>query len=323
MEQLFNEIEVARRIGIAGHVRPDGDCLGACMAFYHYIQDNYNENSEKIVLVCLDLVPDALKRLKDTEKIVSSYQGIESFDVFIVLDCGDLDRLGDAQSLYKAAKKTYVFDHHISNQGFGDYRIISKEASSTCELLYGILEEDKISFAAAEALYLGIVHDTGVFKHQNTTEHTMQVAGKLLAKGIDASKIINRTFYEKTYNQIQILGRCLMESILLMDGKVIVSGVSRKMQKFYGIVPSDLDGIADHLRNTKGVEVAILLKEESPIEYKVSMRSNDIVDVSKIAVFFGGGGHVRAAGCTMAGSLHDVVNNLTAGIESQIKKAMK
>jgi phosphoesterase RecJ-like protein len=118
--------------------------------------------------------------------------------------------------------------------------------------------------------------------------------------------------------QNQILGRCLMESILVLHGKVVVAALNRKMIEFYGASPSDLDGIIDQLRVTKGTEVAVFVYETDFNEFKVSMRSNGEVNVSKIAVYFGGGGHIKAAGCTMNGSVYDVINNLTPHIEAQL-----
>jgi len=147
----------------------------------------------------------------------------------------------------------------------------------------------------------------------------MEIAGMLIDKGVQPSMIIDGTFYEKTYIQNQVLGRCLMESILLMEGKVIVSYISADVQKLYGITSSDMYGIIDQLRITKGVEVAILLKESKKREWFISMRSNRVVDVSRICLMFGGGGHIRAAGCTMYGSVHDCVNSLTKEIEKQLK----
>ena len=173
-------------------------------------------------------------------------------------------------------------------------------------------------FVSAEALYMGIVHDTGVFRHSCTSPETMEIAAKLMRKGIDCSKIINKTYYDKTYHQNQILGRALLESILLMDKKVIFSAVRQKEMNFYGVGPADLDGIVQVLMGTEGVEVAIFLYEISPQTYKVSLRSRDSVDVSTVASYFGGGGHVRAAGCMMQGSIYDVVNNLTLHIEEQL-----
>ena len=146
----------------------------------------------------------------------------------------------------------------------------------------------------------------------------MEIAGELLSHGIDCAKIIDDSFYRKTYVQNQILGRALLESILFMDGRCIFSALSKKELDFYGADSKDVDGIIDQLRITAGVECAIFIYEKSPQEFKVSLRSNQIVDVSKIASYFGGGGHIRAAGCTMMGSSHDVLNNLSKLIAQQM-----
>ena len=147
---------------------------------------------------------------------------------------------------------------------------------------------------------------------------TMEIAGKLMAKGIAFGRIIDETFFKRTYVQNQILGRALLESISFMDRKCIFAAVRQKDMDFYGAGSSDLDGIVEQLRVTDGVECAIFLHETENHVYKVSMRSNSQVDVSRIAAYFGGGGHVRAAGCTMSGSVHDVINNLSIHIAEQI-----
>ena len=139
-------------------------------------------------------------------------------------------------------------------------------------------------------------------------------------KGIDFSKIVDDTYYSKTYVQNQILGRALLESVMMLDNKIVFTALRQKDLAFYGVTYKDLDGIVQQLRNTKGVEAAIFLYETGPQEYKVSMRSNGAVDVSKIACYFGGGGHVRAAGCTMQGSVYDVVNNLVDHMYKQLKQ---
>ena len=139
--------------------------------------------------------------------------------------------------------------------------------------------------------------------------------------GFDFSKLIDETFFEKTYVQNQVLGRALLESIRFMDGRCIFSSIDLKTMEFYKVVPKDLDGIVSQLRITKGVECAIFLYQTKTLEYKVSLRSNGKVDVAAIASYFGGGGHVRAAGCTMQGTVHDCVNNLSEQIEKQLIKA--
>lgn len=314
---LLEEIGLAKSIGIAGHVRPDGDCAGACLAMYRYLKTVLAETT--VIDLYLEEIPAKLRISEDVSQVKQVNNENIRYDVFISLDSGSLDRLGFAQDYFNAATKTINIDHHISNTMFGNVNHVIADASSTCEVLWDLFEEDRIDFDMAKSLYMGIIHDTGVFKHSNTTKKTMETAGKLIAKGIPFSEMIDETFYRKNYHQNQILGRCLLESILLLDGKCIVSFISRKMLEFYESVSADLDGIIDQLRITQGVEAALLIYETDIREYKVSMRSNGIVDVRKIAVYFGGGGHAMAAGCTMHGTFHDVINNLTPHIDHQLK----
>lgn len=315
-KKFWEDISKARSIGIAGHIRPDGDCVGSCLGLAGYIKDVYAVEAE----VFLENFPLAFSFLKGSEKVIMTYPVRKPFDLFIVLDCGDMPRVGKADRYLKEAQNTYCIDHHGTNQGFLSQSLVVPDAAATAEILCSLMDNTKISETVAEALYLGIVHDTGVFKHSNTTRRTMELAGMLLDYGVSSSRIIDGSFYEKTYLQNQVLGRCLMESILCMDGKVIISSLDRKTQAFYQLEPSDTEGIIDQLRVTKGVEVAILLKEMNPRVWRVSMRSCEYVDVSVICSMFGGGGHVRASGCILNGSIHDVINNLTKEIEKQINR---
>ena len=198
----------------------------------------------------------------------------------------------------------------------GGLALLSILALPGCSLL----EPEKINKACAEALYTGIVHDTGVFQYSCTGTRTMEIAGQLMAKGIDFTSIIKDSFYTKSYAQNQIMGRTIMESIMLLNQRCIVGYVRQKDMDFYGVTPKDMDGIVNQLQNTRGVEVAIFLYEIGVQEYKVSMRSNGKVDVARVASYFGGGGHVKAAGCTMQGSVFDVVNSLTLDIERQLQE---
>jgi phosphoesterase RecJ-like protein len=319
MNKINAELIGAKKIAIAGHIRPDGDCIGSCTALYLYLKQNKEEFKIDQVDVYLEPFGNEFRILTGVEEIKHTYESEEMYDVFISLDCGSLDRLGNALKFYSTANKTINIDHHISNQSFGKVNHVVADASSTCEVLFTVMDEERITKEIAEALYVGIIHDTGVFKHSNTSEKTMNIAGKLISKGIDFSELIDESFYSKTYIQNQILGRCLMESILVMDGRVVFASINRRMLDFYEASSSDLDGIIDQLRVTKGTEVAIFVYETDFQEFKVSMRSNGEVNVSKIAVYFGGGGHIKAAGCTMKGSLHDVINNLTPHIEAQLQ----
>lgn len=315
MEKIANELKGINTVAIAGHVRPDGDCIGSCMGLYLYLKENYPDIAADVYL---EQPGTQFSFLSCFEEIKTVYQTGKVYDLLITLDVSDKNRIGVAEEAYETAKKRVCIDHHISNRGLGDVNEIRPDASSTCEVLYTLLEEEKVSKAVAEAIYTGMVHDTGVFQYSCTSPETMRIAAKLMEKGIPFTKIVEESFYEKTYVQNQILGRCLMESILLMDGKCVIGVVKKKMMDFYHVEPKDLDGIVQQLRIIKGVEVAIFIYEVKPQEFKVSLRSKGKVNVNEVASYFGGGGHVLAAGCTFHGSVYDVMNNLLEIIEKQL-----
>lgn len=316
MTKLETMIDQAGKIVILGHVNPDGDCVGSCLAVYNYIKE---WDSTKAVTVRLERVPSKFSYLSGFDAIETE-AGEETYDLCICLDSSDEERLGDFKSCFDRSAKTICIDHHITNRGYAQENVIDGHASSACEVVYGQLDESRISKRVAECIYTGIIHDTGVFKYSNTSRKTMEIAGKMMEKGIDFGTIIDGSFYKKTYMQSQILGRALLESITFLDGRCIFSVVRKKDMDFYGVDKSDLDGIVDQLRVIDGIECAIFLYETGIHQFKVSLRSNSIVDVSRIAAYFGGGGHVRAAGCTMSGSVHDVVNNLSAHIAEQLER---
>ncbi|MCI8321953.1 MAG: bifunctional oligoribonuclease/PAP phosphatase NrnA [Dorea sp.] len=310
-------LKLADTIAIGGHVRPDGDCIGSCMGLCRYIKDNY---SDKEVEVYLEEIPEKFKFMRETENVRHEILEGKRYDLFICLDCGDLERLGFSAPLFETARHTLCIDHHVSNPGFAQENHIVPDASSTSELVYYLLDKERVGLETAEALYVGLSHDTGVFQYSCTAPSTLRAAAELLEIGVDAPKLIRETFYEKSYAQHQVLGRALLESILFLDGKCIASYIREREMKFFGVDRSDLDGIASQLRNTKGVEVAIFMDEIRPNVYKVSLRSGELVDVSVIARYFGGGGHRRAAGFTLTGTPYDVINNLSGRIELQLEK---
>lgn len=304
----------ARRIAVTGHVRPDGDCTGACLGLRSYL---LGLDPSCTVDVYLEPAPAVFSFLAGYDTIRLYTEG--EYDLCFILDVSSQERLGPNGALPEHSRRAVCIDHHVTSEGFVPECFIAPEAAATCELLFDMMKEEQIGRDTAECLYLGIVHDTGVFRHSNTTRHTMETAGILMEKGIEPSRLINDTFYARTYLQNQLLGRALMESILFCDRRCIVSMINRKTMDFYKAGHEDLEGIIDQLRITTGVECAIFLTEEEFRVYKVSLRSNKLVDVSRVAAYFGGGGHVRAAGCTMSGTFYDVVNNLSEQIVMQLE----
>ena len=288
----------ASTIAIGGHVRPDGDCVGSCLAVYNYIDANYtNVNAQ----VYLEQVPDSFQFLKGSGDVRSASEQDPEYDLFICLDCGDIKRLGGAGKIFERSHRTFCVDHHMGNHDFADDDYVFPEASSTCELLCELMDFEKINTSIAECLYTGIVDDTGVFQYDSTSSKTMNIAGKLMDKGIDFSTLIEKTFFEKTYAQKRILAEALLSARLHENGRVISTVLSKKTMDEYHVGPLDTEGIVEQLRTTKGADVAIFLHENEDGTYKGSLRTSIDINLVPIALLFGGGGHAKAAGFTATG----------------------
>ena len=305
-----------RRIVIAGHIHPDGDCVGSCLGLKNYLAVI---RPEAQVDVYLEKFSEDFIFLQGAGEVCHELPEVEPYEVAFALDCSDTERLGEAVKYFTAAKYRICIDHHITNEGFADENIICPDASSTCEVLYNLMEDASVNRAVAECLYTGIVHDTGVFKHSNTKEETMRIAGRLITKGADPSYIIDETFYKKTFAQNKALARALDTAELWLDGAVIGSVITEKDFEELGIGSGDLDGIVDQLRVTDGVEAAVFLYEAPEGKCKVSMRANGSADVSRIAREFGGGGHVKAAGCTVSGGWREIIDQIAGRIAEQLE----
>ena len=314
---LLEEIGNAKSVAIAGHIRPDGDCISSTLALRGYLKNA--RPGTKITVFTQDNPPTIFSYLEGYDEMNLTYSPKEKYDVFVALDVSSLDRLGDSLWFFENAGKTICVDHHETNPGLADVNEIRPKASSTCEVLFDLFEKEYMDDKVAECLFTGIVHDSGVFQYSNMSRKSFNTVGELVEYDFDGPKIIQDTFYEKSYIQNQILGRALLESILFMDGKCIVSMVDRKMMDFYNVLPKHLEGIVNQLKNTRGVEVAIFMYEMGTQRFKVSMRSNGLVNVAKVAAVFGGGGHERAAGVEMNGTYYDVINALSRDIEKHMK----
>ena len=175
MIKLDEKLRGITSVGISGHIRPDGDCVGSTMAVYNYIV-TYHPEIE--VDIYLESIPNVFHFIKNTDQIKVTGED-KVYDLFIVLDCGDKERLGSNAKYYEMAKHTLCIDHHASNQAFAEENYIIPDASSTCELVFNIMDTNKITKEIAECLYTGIVHDTGVFQYSCTSAQTMNIVGIL------------------------------------------------------------------------------------------------------------------------------------------------
>ena len=320
IDNLHELLTNAKTVGISGHIRPDGDCVGSCLAMYNFII-TYYPNVEAHVY--LDPIPNTFKFLKNADKIQDIHTVSEDtvFDLYIALDCSEGSRLGDAYNFFENAKHTVCIDHHFSNNGFSEFSYIIPDDSSTCELVYNQIGKEKITKDIAECLYLGIIHDTGVFQYSCTTEATMAAAGFLMTKGIDYPKICTDTYFAKTMVQNRMLGKALLGCRTYLDGKVIAAVITAEDMAEFGAESKHLEGIVQQLRDTTGVEVAVFLYELADGDFKGSTRATGDVDLTVITGIYGGGGHKKAAGFSVdTDKPWDVIDNIVSMIEKQLKE---
>jgi phosphoesterase RecJ-like protein len=305
----------AKTVGISGHVRPDGDCVGSCMSLYNYLKKNRQDLQVKVYLEYVDKKFELIENIDQID--VDGYDGT-IYDLFISLDTAGLDRLGQNKEFFANAKRTVCIDHHKSNQGYADYNYILPNASSACEVLYDVLDVELFDKSVAEPMYMGIAHDSGVFRFQSTTAKTMSIAAEMIDLGVDVNDILEETYYRKSYNQMMITAKIQSKAVLCMDGKCIYGYCTSDMMKEYGVTINDLDAVIASIRNVDGVEAAMFIYQLEDNKYKVSLRSKKYLDVSEIAITFGGGGHIRAAGFDIEGRLDEVIETVLYEIKNKI-----
>ena len=298
---------------IAGHINPDGDCVGSTVALYLYIRKNFPWIDVKLYL---EQPKDELMFLPGLCDAIFERPNPEKKDIFVTCDVSAIDRIGQAEELFGLADHTLCIDHHVSNPHFAEKNLVDPEASSCAEVLYYLMDEEKIDSNIAEALYTGIIHDSGVFQYQNTRPETLEAAASLLRKGVPFNEIIDDSFNKRTYLQNRILGYVLCGSRLYADGKIVAGSVTNSEMDRFGATKKDLDIIVSQLRLTKGVEAAVFVYQTGTEEFKVSLRSNSYLDVASVAACFGGGGHVRAAGCTIKGDVDSVEKAIVEAVRA-------
>ncbi len=304
------------RIAISGHIRPDGDCVGSCLGTYHFLKNHYPKAE---VVVYLEEIPHIFEFLQDWELIRRPGEEVAPYDLFITLDCGDKNRLGDSAKYFEAAKHTFCIDHHLSNKAFSDESIVVPDASSTCELVFQQIPEEELTKTIAECLYTGMVTDTGVFQYSSTHSSTMNAAGKLMDQGIDYPWIVDRVFNEKTFSQNRILGLALLKAKQNADKTVISCVITKQEMEEYGVLPKHMEGVVEQLRCTKDVVVSILLYETEEGTYKGSTRAKGhVVNLVPVVESYNGGGHKMAAGFSYTGDPEQCIQEITKKIETQL-----
>lgn len=318
IEILKEKISSAKTIILASHMNPDGDNLGSKLAMYKLLLNL----GKKVYVVENDEVPTAEEFLPNVDKLVDSEKLENSIaDLFICLDCGDLERIGRAVKVFKNAAFTVNIDHHASNTNFADLNIVDDKAPAVCELLYILIKEMGFSIDRdiATCLYTGLSTDTGSFKYDSIRPLTFEVAKKLLEEGIDKNEIVVNLYQRRSREKTDLLLTALKSLKYFNGHKIAVVTINNDDTKKTKARKSDADGIVEFIRDIDGVELAIFIKEKED-SYRISTRSKSYLDVSKLVKTFGGGGHIRAAGATL---YKDYYENIDLAIKAVVDVAIK
>lgn len=293
VKEIFNLINSSRDICITGHKSPDGDCIGSVMALYEFLKP-----LDKNVTVCIDgTIPFNYRPFVNEEVISKEYNGNE-FDLLFILDCSDIERLGKFRDVFKNAKKSVCIDHHKTTESFADINIIDMSMSSTGELLYDVLKTSgqELTMEAATFIYIAILTDTGKFSYSNTSSQTHRKTAELIDLGVEVAEIDNTVYNSKPANIVKVYIDCISSIELHYGNKFGIASITQKILEKNNADMGDIDGVVEFIREIKEVEVSCVLKEHEENNTKVSLRSKNNIDVSEVAVRFGGGGHAKAAG---------------------------
>ncbi|MBU5426575.1 bifunctional oligoribonuclease/PAP phosphatase NrnA [Tissierella pigra] len=289
-------IKNSKNIGIASHVSPDGDNIGSILALGNALE----KINKKVFILKTDDIPKDFLFLPGISKIID-YEDNMEIDLFITLDTSDEDRLGKNRILLDKIENVVNIDHHISNTNFGDINIVNSNAAATGELVYELIKKIGIIIDKdiASCIYTSISSDTGSFMYDNTTSETHEIAAELIKTGIDKSNININLYQSRSIEKTKLFIKILETLKFHYDNQVGIIKVTQEMLNNSNAKMEDTEGIISFIREISSIEVAILLKEIEEEEIKVSMRSKRYADVAEICANFNGGGHIRAAGCTI------------------------
>lgn len=316
LKELAGHLKAAESILIFIHTNTDGDALGAAAALCRALR-----NEGKTAWILIDEEIPHYIDFMDTEFCTADADCLISPDVCICVDCGEYGRFPAFADKYDEGRLRLCVDHHATGSGFGDYYYIDESAAATCQIVYRLLREMDVymDVKIAESLYTGLSTDTGSFQFSNTTAETHLVAAELLRAGIDHTAINVRLYQTVPVKKIKLQTMILQRAEFLHDGKVAVSCVTGEMLQQASAILDDAEGSIDMLRNIEGVEMAVFLKEKGDC-VKVSMRAKSYANVDKIAASFGGGGHKKAAGCTLHMDMNKALTALRKEIDDYWEK---
>lgn len=308
-EDMADVLKASESVLIFPHINGDGDAIGSSAALCKALR---KLNKSAYVLV-EDKIPDNLKFM-DKEYFTEDFSVILNPDVCICVDCGETKRFPKRKRKFAGGKTTICIDHHGTSTGFCDYNHIDPGSAATGQLIYKLIlamgvELDK---ETGEAIFAAITTDTGNFQYSNTSKETHEIVAKLYEAGIDANAVSVELYERVSLKKINLEADILSRIRIYADGKLALGYVSEEMLRKHGAALEDAEGVVARLRSIDGVEIAAFVKEHGEESCRVSLRAKRVGDVSEIAEAFGGGGHVKAAGCTIHMNLEETIKAIKA-----------
>lgn len=313
---ICDKLSSAKNICCIAHPNTDGDALGSQLALYHYCKIT----GKNCVCLNFEPLPDQLSWLEGADQCRDSLPENQHFDMIFLMETTDARRMGDRVKFFEMADLSVHLDHHVEVQGLGKINLIDEAASSTCEILYNILEKTgvKLNHHCMEAIYVGIMTDTGNFRYKNSTPRAHEIAAELIREGLEVNKIYKKVYENTSFAKTVMHGIAMARAESHCNGKLVASSIMLDDFLRIGATEVDSDGAIRNLSCIKGIEAALLFKEGKGGKVKVSLRSSGEVDVMEIAKKFNGGGHRMASGMQANGTVDEVMKRVI----DEVKKAL-
>jgi len=311
MDKIISHLQNSKSILVVSHANPDGDAIGSLIAMGLSLK----AISKKTTLYNESAIPAVYRFLPAVNSVVREF-GNRNFDTAVILDCSDLERIGEAVSMVRRIPVIINIDHHVTNVGFGDLQLIDTSACATAEIVYRLIKQLSVSIDEniATSIYTGILTDTGSFRFSNTNKAAFAICEEMMALGVDPYKIAQRVYGTYSLGRIKLLNLALDSIEISYNGRLSIMTLTQNMLKKTRTQSEDVDGLINYARRIEDVKVAALIQEyqngdgtsETCGNYHVSLRSDGTIDVAEIASSFGGGGHSSAAGFNIESTLTDL-----------------
>ena len=313
LSELSSKLKQEKSVALFCHIRPDGDTLGSALALSSALK-NLGIRAQ---VFCDDVVPSRFFFLDAVKTIKRELDG--EYSALVAIDCADSTRLGNFYDTFVKHKNTYSIDHHVSNTRYAKVNYVF-DNSSNCENVLSLIEElgTDIDKETATLLLMGIMTDTGNFKHKNVSANTMHSAGKMVEKGADVNSVHYHMFTKQSKERAKLFGQTMSKLRYFLDDRFAVATVRLNDLKDANALPEETEGFIDFVMGIETVEVGACIMELEKNKFKISFRSKG-ADVNAVAGTFGGGGHILASGCQISGEYEEVIDKITFAVSRYIE----